>query len=256
MKKVNLLFLFFPLLLVHCTPVKMALTDPQWSARKEYAVENRKPLFKKQQVSFGEFRTQEVNRSWTKGYTGSTGFGIGNFQVALEKTDKKQKLQFSLQDGKGNRSEVFCAASLRTKDLVLGLNRNSALNPGMDLTTFALETDNTFYTRIYTGPESLPWELLLDNMQAQRTKTYTGILARADGNFYTIVPVNKVAGKNGPVSLPFGSVGFEIRNQQNQPVAAVSMLDKGTIYLAEIPAEEKFLLANVCTALLLRPLMD
>lgn len=56
--------------------------------------------------------------------------------------------------------------------------------------------------------------------------------------------------------MPFGSAGFEIRNQDEAPVAAVSLIDKGVVYLKELTDREKTLLANACAALLLQEQLE
>jgi len=71
------------------------------------------------------------------------------------------------------------------------------------------------------------------------------------------VPLSKVVSKKGKVgTMPFGSAGFEIRNQDEAPVAAVSLIDKGVVYLKELTDREKTLLANACAALLLQEQLE
>ena len=253
MKKVAIyLFVFLATLeLSSCvSSVKMALNESQWQQKKEYAVTDHKPLFKQQTLAFGDYKTQEVKRSWTKGTKGSTGFSIGAASVYVDHLTKKQTFRFKLQDG-AQTSETYCATNIKAKDLVLG-TPNSAFNQVLDLLTIGIESDNQFYAKIIPDPNAQPWELFLDNKAAQRSKTYAGSLMQSPENYYSIVPVNMLQGKNGPVALPFGAVGFEFRNMQNQPVAAVSIIDKGVVYLNGVSAEEKFLLANACAALLLQ----
>ena len=78
-------------------------------------------------------------------------------------------------------------------------------------------------------------------------------LSQGRNNYYTIVPVREMEGKDGkPAGILFGSIGFEIRNKDGKAVAAVSKLDKGVVYMQAKDAEERFLLANVCAALLMQ----
>ena len=63
-----------------------------------------------------------------------------------------------------------------------------------------------------------------------------------------------VKSKNGKTGkMPFGSAGFIIRSKEGKPVAAVSIIDKGVIYLMDADPAERLLLASACTSLLLRP---
>lgn len=251
MKKVFFTFLVSASLLTGCTTAEMALTGNNWQNKKTYAVENQKPLFKQQKLAFGEFKTQEVKRSWIKGTKGSTGFSYGGASIYVDRLTKKQTFRFKLQDSL-QTSETYCATNIKTKDLVLG-PANSGFNQVLDLLSIGIESDNQFYAKIIPNQNAQPWELLLDNMAAQRSKTYAGSLMQSPENYYSIVPVNRLQGKNGPVALPFGAIGFEFRNKEGQPVAAVSMLNKGTVYYKnDLPPAEKFLLANACAALLLQ----
>ncbi|HWR31970.1 MAG TPA: hypothetical protein VN451_00475, partial [Chitinophagaceae bacterium] len=81
---------------------------------------------------------------------------------------------------------------------------------------------------------------------------YTGLLAKSKDEYYTIVPVNKMEIKVKTGATLMGSIGFEFHNKEGKTVAAVSMIDKGMIYLGKTNPEERFLLANACTALLLQ----
>jgi hypothetical protein len=81
---------------------------------------------------------------------------------------------------------------------------------------------------------------------------YTGKLAKSTSEYYTIVPVTKVESKGKTGNTLLGAIGFEFRNAEGKTVAAVSLIDKGMAYLAKTTAEERFLLANACTGLLLQ----
>ena len=80
-----------------------------------------------------------------------------------------------------------------------------------------------------------------------------GYLAKGKEDYYTIRPLSRVVNKKGKEgTMPFGSAGFEIRNRAGEPVAAVSLIDKGMIYLKALDAQEQILLATACSALLLQ----
>ena len=53
-----------------------------------------------------------------------------------------------------------------------------------------------------------------------------------------------------------GSIGFEFRNAQGKAVAAVSTINNGMVFLPHVDKEERFLLANACTALLLQDIIE
>lgn len=49
-----------------------------------------------------------------------------------------------------------------------------------------------------------------------------------------------------------GSIGYEILSRQNELIAAVSLVDGGNVYLNTKDPRERFLMANLCAALLLQ----
>jgi hypothetical protein len=96
---------------------------------------------------------------------------------------------------------------------------------------------------------------MIDNQASQaKPRKYVGYLAKNDNEYYTVTPTSNIKSKNGKVGkMPFGSAGFIIRSKEGTPVAAVSIIDKGVIYLMDCYPSERLLLASACTSLLLRP---
>jgi hypothetical protein len=47
-------------------------------------------------------------------------------------------------------------------------------------------------------------------------------------------------------------VGFEIFTKEGEPVAAVSLIDQGVVFLKPLPPAQRILLATTCAALLLQ----
>jgi hypothetical protein len=161
-----------------------------------------------------------------------------------------------LSDGK-NQSEVFCVSRFQAKDFQLGKSENSIVNIAMDIAGIGGRSSSLFYVQIYTDDSSQPWQLVLDKQAAQaQAKKYTGILAKSQTEYYTLVPVTRLEknGKSGNILA--GSVGFELHNASGQAVAAVSMIDNGMVFLGKTSEKERFLMANVCSALLLQQEID
>lgn len=244
-----------------CSPAKMALNENDWKAKEEYDVRNRKKLFGKESMNFGEFRTTLVKRSWTKGSESRYGWGIGNptdgtYENVLSwvKDKHKQTLRFSMADEKGDSSEVVCLTKAESSTLQIGKNENSIVNIATELLLHTSQSSNTFYVRLYTNKHDKPWEMLFDNEAwVGKPKKYLGVIAMDKDHYYTLKPVTQMQGKNGQAAnILFGAVGLEIRNKEGKPVAAVSMLNNGVVYLTDVSAEEKFLLANICAALLMQ----
>jgi hypothetical protein len=258
------LFLILAILIVaiSCSPVKIAVDDAGWQRKEELSVKGRNGFLIKQKLSFGEFKTGNVKRSWTKGSSWGFGVPVANDWIErlnIEFVRRKQTVRFSLTDAAGNESEVTAFSKVRWTDLSIGNNPNSVVNVIGDLLQIGDAGTNTYAVRIFPARNEQPWEMLIDNNAAVRNaKTYTGLLAKNKTEYYTVAPVYKLMNKKGKaVALPIsGSVGFEFRNQKGETVAAVSLIDNGVVYFAALAPQEKFLLANAAAALLLQQQLD
>lgn len=245
-----------------CSPAKIAINDTSWKQKEELTVKGRNGFLIKQKLSFGEFKTTTVKRLWTKGSSWGFGMPVANDWVErlnIEFVRRKQTVRFSLTDANGNVSEVTAFSKVRWTDLSIGNNPNSVVNIIGDLLQIGDAGTSTYAVRIFTAKDEQPWEMIIDNNAAQlHAKSYTGLLARSKTEYYTVTPVYKLMNKQGrAVTLPFGgSVGFEFKNQSNQAVAAVSLIDNGVVYFNQVPVKEKFLLANAAASLLLQQQLD
>jgi hypothetical protein len=243
-----------------CTTPKLSVSDELKASHDEYVVKGRQGLLINQHLSFGEYKTQRVKRSWTKGSSVYTGFGFGNPGtqdytniVSNEYIRRRQTVFFSLEDPGKKKSEVYCTSRFNAREFTIGNNGNNVLNIVLDIFGKGGSSESNYYVQIYTAENEKPWQMMIDNQAAQaQAKIYTGVLARDKDEYYTIVPVTRLEknGKSGNILA--GSVGFEFRDPANKAVAAVSMIDKGMIFLGKISNEERFLLANACAALLLQ----
>src|SRR6188768_1358576 len=98
-------FIAITMLVVGCTPAKMAVEKSNWNNIEEYSVKGRQGLLIKQKLSFGEYQTSSVKRSWTKGSsafagwtTGRPGYEDYSRIIGLEFSMKKQTVRFELTD--------------------------------------------------------------------------------------------------------------------------------------------------------------
>lgn len=251
--------LFCLIIVAGCSPFKLAVSGELKSNHDEYTVRGRQGILINQKLSFGEYRTTKVKRSWTKGSSSRSGIGWGGTAqdewvniISTEYINRRQTINFTLSDGK-NRAEAFCVSRFQAKDLQVGKSENSILNIALDLAGLGGRSSSIYYVQLFMNTDESPWHLMLDNQAAQaKAKSYTGVLAKNRKEFYTLVPVTRLEknGKSGNILA--GSVGFEFRNPQGRAVAAVSLMDNGMVFLGKTDPEERFLLANACTALLLQ----
>ncbi|HEX8461351.1 MAG TPA: hypothetical protein VF623_07970 [Segetibacter sp.] len=253
MTKTFIIAVLLATIFTKCTPFKISMHENLAKA-PELAVKGRNGILINQKLSFGEYKTAKVNRSWTSGSEYSAG---AMKTLWVTSTAKKQKIHFSLLDSSNHISDVYCIARANSEDWTVGANENSIVNIMADLLGIGGSSNNTFGVNIYLPAENKPWEMLLDINKAQGdSKHYIGYLAQSKDRFYTIHPVTSVE-KNGKKGvLPFGSVGFEVRSKSGIGVAAVSLMDNGKVYIAGDDSYENFLLANACAALLLHQTLD
>ena len=240
----------------------LALEGDEWKGVKEYPVKGKDGIFKKESLAFGDFKSVAVDRSWTRGTEVTSGLtqGIPTDEfykkiITTDHIDKKQSLYFSLADNTGLQSQAYCMTQLQAKDFNIGNSDVSAFNLLLDLAGPGVTSSNVSFAKIYDGVSGAGWDLMIDNQAAQATpKKYVGYLAKSDNEYYTVTPTSNVKSKNGKTGkMPFGSAGFIIRSKDGKPVAAVSIIDKGVIYLMDAGPAERLLLASACTSLLLRP---
>jgi hypothetical protein len=258
MKNIFLL-LTTALLLVACQPMLPALSVPDTQKKEPLPVKGRQGLLINQKLSFADYQTGKVKRSWTKGGNSRVGVlgtqsmnGVYIDLISKEYIDRKQTFSFQMSDSKNNQSDVYGASNFNAENLLIGNNPNSVVNILEDIYGKNDFSENVFYLQVFVNNETRPWELLLDNQAALANKNYVGFFAKDDNNYYTLKPIDKVETAKGPKSILMGSIGFEIINRDNEVVAAVSLIDNGLVYLLTEQPDERFLLANLCAALLLQ----
>ena len=222
-------------------------------------VKGRMGLLINQKLSFGEYQTSKVQRSWTRTDKASMPLRTNvlfwllyDKTLSLESVGKSQNLHFTMASPQGKKSNVYATSLFSSEEILASGNPNSGINV-INRIFGAGDSENVFYLQVMLEGQELPWQLMLDNQAAQtHAKSYTGVFALDDNRYYTLVPVTKVASKSGPKSILMGSVGYEIKNPAGKTVAGISLIDQGQVYFNTSDPEEKFVLANLAAALLLQ----
>lgn len=234
---------------------KIATGEPLHSQQLELLAKGRMGILIKQKLSFGNYHTTMVKRSAIRKWSGINGF-VG--MIWTEHMEGRQSIHFRLTNDT-DTSDVMTVTNVRSNDLLIGSPTGQRRIPGQLVSIFRSTdiTQNNYSVSIVTRKGDEPWELFLDNSEAQiRRKQAAGYITRGN-DYYTIEPVWQVEKKNGKiVDMPFGSPGFEIKDKDNNVMAAVSLIDNGKVYLGPGTEEEKFLFANACAALLLQSVID
>lgn len=255
MKKI-LLFVCCLGMLMGCAPIQPALTVSEGDVIEAFPVKGRQGWLINQKLKFGDYQTSRIKRSWTRGGDASIGVPVGGNRsttkvLSFGKAGRHQNFYFQMNDIHGNYADVFASSDFRATDLSLGsTGLDGFLKEKMGVT---LSSENIFFLELFFNSEDRPWQLMLDNEAAQvHARRYRGVFVLDDENFYLLEPITRVAGKKGPTELIMGSIGYEILNKQNELIAAVSLVDGGNVYLNTKDPQERFLMANLCAALLLQ----
>lgn len=231
---------------------KPVLTQNLQQGHEAYAVKGRNGFLIKQKFSFGDYRTTSVRHGALRKI--SHGGGIPGLFWA-EQVRGKQSLRFQLEDGQGRSSEVYCLTQLRQEDFTLGDNPNSLINILGDLTGILGRGETNFSAAILLDGEEQAWELFLNNSAVEaNTKQAVGYLRRGEEVYY-IMPLRELWHK-GRALKALGIVGLEFQNPEGEAVAAVSLIDRGEIFLSTELHPDRFLFANACSALLLQQHVD
>ena len=246
-----------------CSTVQLHLEGDSWNNKEAYEVKGRGIAFTKEKLSFGNYATHYVKRSWTRGGPSTYGIGTGmpgtpeyaNI-ISVSYIKKKQTLRFGITDDQGNKSDVFAVSDFNAREIQVGKNENSLFNIALDIFQQAKKPSTSmYYVQLYMNGEERPWQMIHDNYTArQPVKNYIGYLAKSKNDYYQIVPISSMVNSKGKIlNMPMGAYGFAFLTREGQPLAAVSLLNKGAVYFAkDVQAEEKFLFANAAAALLMQ----
>jgi len=239
--------------------IGLALEGDAWASVREYPVKGRSSHIN-QKLSFGPFKTVDIDRSWTKGTTSTSGLSQGiptddmyRKIITTDHISKKQTLYFSLADSANNLAGAYCLSRFNAKDFNIGNSSTSAVNLLLDLFGKGDQTTSMFYVMLVNVQTQERWEMMIDNEESQRSQAYEGYLVKNEREYYIVKPVNRIKTKKGKTgTMPFGSAGYQITNREGKPLAAVSLMDKGVVYLTDLSEGEKLLLSAALAALLLQ----
>lgn len=249
MKKAGIIATLLMLTMNVYGEMKLVTGAPLNSQQEEMPVKGRNGFLINQKLRFGAYHTLSVKRSAIVKVKET--FGIDN-TIWTEHSDGKQTIHFRLTDDTYT-SDVIATSRVSMNDLVIGRNPGNLPGPISSILRIGTgDQENNFSVAIYTLPGEKPWQLFLDNNSAElERKTYLGFVSRGD-EYYTVAPVWQIERKGKTMKLPFGCAGFEIRNEHGDALAAVSLLNNGTVYMGKLDSKEQFLMANICAALLLQ----
>ena len=228
--KLKLLFALLIIIGMGCTVPHMQVDDDLQKNAIRYEVEGRNGWLVNQKLSFGEYQSGKVHRSWTKGY---------DFPFFIRFSGAKEKLQFTMKDGQGNAVEIFCLGKLREQDLML-------FHKYFDM---KIKTKDAFTGSVALN-KSKSFDFFVANLNQNNWFKEAQGMVHGDNLHIKIKPVKHL--DNNQRSLDSQVPGFEFV-LDGKVVGAVETLNKGEVWLsADLNREQKLVLAGVASALLLR----
>lgn len=190
-----------------------------------------------QTLSFGPYQSGKVKRSWTS---------APSFEFVVRLAKAKEKFRFELADDQGNSSEVFMSSELKRKELPLFDGSMSLMLPDEDI----------FAGVIFVNHAQEPWEFYLENPNKQTVmEKINGKLSKGQETIQ-IEESRYISGGKKP-HIGGQALAFKFV-QDGKVLGVVEVINKGKVILDEsLSAEQKFVLANAASAILLRQnLMD
>ncbi|WP_293301247.1 hypothetical protein [Pedobacter sp. UBA4863] len=221
--------------------------DVPHSELVQYPVKGTQGLQVNQTVTFANYQTQYIKRSWNKGSSRAFGFSTGQQSFMLGAEKKKNEMTFALTTKTGENAEVFMTNALRSRNLFVETSDKVTLNAKRYRAKDSLL--NSCYAHIYLANAEKPWQMQINNAEVEMYKNgVVGKITLDKDNYYTV----KTVIKTKPKSISKIPVGFQFENKNGEIVAAVSLIDNGTIFLKKDDDKEKLLLSSAALVLLLR----
>ncbi len=223
----SLLILF---LFSACSTPRINVDEQLLSDSDLYEVQGRQGWLANQTLSFGEFQSGKVDRSWTKGY---------DYPFIVRFTGAKEKLSYTLKGGKDLEADVFCIGKLREQDLRL-FHRYFDIN---------LNAKDIFSGTVVLG-EEIAYDFYVMNLNQNNVSRAVEGRIIGEDSFISIEPIKKLEGNKAYLSAQ--APGFEFK-LNGQVIGAVEVLNKGRIWIKkDLSEENRLLVASVASALLLR----
>jgi len=230
MKRICFAILVTTTFFAACSVPQISVHEDLKTDAAVYEVKGRQGWLVNQRLSFGEFQTGKVNRSWTKGY---------DFPFIVRFTGAKEKLSYSLQDAVGNEAEIFCLGKLREQELTL-------FHEYFDINIKAKDA----FTGSVVIDETLSYDFYMANLNQNNWFREAKGWLQGEGISIEIRPIQQLA--NGQRSLDMQVPGFEFVLQE-EVIGAVEVINNGRIWLSNnLNPDQKIVLASVASALLLR----
>lgn len=225
--------LFFLLLFMSCKTPDLLLSPELKRDTVSYEVRGRQGLMINQVLSFGPFKTSRVKRGWTQSY---------DIPFVLRFQGSKERFSFTQFNADSLKAGVFCLGKLKSTELEL-VNDHFGI---------PIEYENTFTGSIVFAKTNF-WDFVINNPDAGygSGEYATGGFVRSNsGQIIEIKPVNRLENHKGLKNID--NYGFEFYIESS-PVAAVSTMNRGKVWLRSgLSKEQMLVLSALCSAILIK----
>lgn len=215
--------------LLSCNRAKMKVSDYLKANSTELEVSGKQGWQLNRMLRFGEFKTSEVKGGWQTG---------SSFHFIIDYQDAEQKYSFDQYDSLGNKTNVYCVATLSAEHF-------KTLD---GLVTIPVNAEDLFTAKIVANSGNSIWDLILVNPNRVAFSEETKGELKNGNMQYEIKPVRELEqGSFGP-----RIIGYDF-HYNNQVVAAVQTMDNGIVWISKnLDAEQRLILASACSAIMLR----
>ncbi len=210
-----------------------------------YSVKGRWGKQFNQVITFGEYSTSKIKKGWTKTTTVSSSTPL-NRDVVYQ--DASQKFSFEQYYSSDLKADVICSGKLSS--LYMEVVKN----------LFSVGTDfqNVFSGNILIiGADSLSWDFSVNNpgQMPDIEGNTSGAIIRNGEMPILMYAVSEIEGKKIPKFLQ--SLYGYVFEQNDEPIGAVSLYNKGVVTIKKgLDEERQLVIAAVSTAMLVRQDLD
>lgn len=221
------------LIFISCKTPDLLLSHELKRDTVAYDVRGRQGLMINQVLSFGPFKTSRVKRGWTQSY---------DIPFLLRFQGSKERFSFTQLSGDSLNAGVFCLGKLQSTELELV----------DDYLGISMEYENTFSGSIVFTKTNF-WDFVINNPDAgygNGEYATRGFVRSNNGQIIEIIPVNRLENHKGLKNID--NYGFEFYIE-SKPVAAVSAMNKGKVWLRSgLSKEQSLVLSALCSAILIK----
>lgn len=237
--------------LLACTTPQMLINEQLASQSIPMDVKGRQGLMLKQEISFGSYMSDRVQRGWTQTREWDT------YLARLQ--DAKDKYSFTLFDTRPEVKAAYTVSASRNIkgiDLPLGQLLGEGVHPALrELASFSMKAQDVFAASLYNNQRQDTWHIMILNPDdIRKNGRYAGLLMNSEQEeSIELVPVRKL--QNGK-TIGTDIVGYDFV-RQGKTLASVEILNKGRVWIDQsLDTNEQLILASASATLLLQQDLD